>query len=283
METRVINIKPIHSVEKSKLKEKNKVNKLINNIILLPNPYLKEEILFSNKAHKEVLLSLIKSIQIKLISVNNKKENTEKEIIINFKILLKELINKLSYILNEKCKSKNYLESNINYTKKEVKHKIKKKEIYNNKKSINEDLETENYIETEIKEINFDGNELSKLKIQNFKIENEVSKTDFLITIKLLELNDAFIDKNKDYICHSNLKDKKEIDEILYWKKKEKNDLLNKYIQFQNLQKYYIEQYQKEIDKMKKKIKLRNLINSEDVVSEQSCENKDTLNLNYSL
>ena len=283
METRVINIKPIHSMEKSKLKEKNNVNKIINNIILLPNPYLKEEILFSNKAHKEVLLSLIKSIQIKLISVNNKKENTKKDIIINFKILLKELINKLSYILNEKCKNKNYLESNINYTKKELKHKIKKKEIYNNKKRVNEDLETENYMETEIKEINFDGNELSKLKIQNFKIENELTKTNFLITIKLLELNDAFIDKNKDYICNSNLEDKKEIDKILYWKKKEKNDLLNKYIHFQNLQKYYIEQYQKEIDKMKKKIKLRNLINSEDVVSEQSSENIDDLNLNYSL
>lgn len=283
METRVINIKTIHSMEKSKLKEKNNVNKIINNIILLPNPYLKEEILFSNKAHKEVLLSLIKSIQIKLISVNNKKENTKKDIIINFKILLKELINKLSYILNEKCKNKNYLESNINYTKKELKHKIKKKEIYNNKKRVNEDLETENYMETEIKEINFDGNELSKLKIQNFKIENELTKTNFLITIKLLELNDAFIDKNKDYICNSNLEDKKEIDKILYWKKKEKNDLLNKYIHFQNLQKYYIEQYQKEIDKMKKKIKLRNLINSEDVVSEQSSENIDDLNLNYSL
>ena len=197
-------------------------------------------------------------------------------------MLLKELINKLSYVLNEKCKSKNYLESNINYTKKELKHKIKNKEIYNNKKNVNEDLETENYLETEIKEINFDGNDLSKLKIQNFKIENELTKTDFLITIKLLELNDAFIDINKDYICSSNLEDKKEIDEILYWKKKEKNDLLNKYIHFQNLQKYYIEQYQKEIDKMKKKIKLRNLINSEDVVTEQSCENIDTLDLNYS-
>jgi hypothetical protein len=282
MKTRVINVKPKHSVEKSKLKDKNKVNKLINNIILLPNPYLKEEILFSNKAHKEILLSLIKSIQVKLMSRNNKNENTKKDNIIIYKMLLKELINKLSYVLNEKCKSKNYLESNINYTKKELKHKIKNKEIYNNKKNVNEDLETENYLETEIKEINFDGNELSKLKIQNFKIENELTKTDFLITIKLLELNDAFIDKCKDYICPSNLEDKKEIDEILYWKKKEKNDLLNKYIHFKNLQKYYIEQYQKEIDKMKKKIKLRNLINSEDVVTEQSCENIDTLDLNYS-
>ena len=138
MKAKVINIKRVHSVEKPRLKDKNKMNKFINNIKLLPNPYLKEEILFSNKAHKEVLLSLIKSIQVRLISGNNKKENTKKDNIILLKILLKEMINKLSYILNEKCKNKNYLESNINYTKKELKNKIKKKEIYNNKKDVNE-------------------------------------------------------------------------------------------------------------------------------------------------
>ena len=280
MKAKVINIKRVHSMEKPRLKDKNKMNKFINNIKLLPNPYLKEEILFSNKAHKEVLLSLIKSIQVRLISGNNKKENTKKDNIILLKILLKELINKLSYILNEKCKNKNYLESNINYTKKEVKNKIKKKEIYNNKKDANEDLETENYIETEIKEINYEGDELSKLKIQNFKIENELTKTNFLISIKLLELNSAFDDKNKDYILHSSIHDEKEIDEVFYWKKKEKIDLLNKYIHFKNLQKYYVEQYQKEIDIMKKNIKLRNLIDSNDVVPELSFEIKDSLNIN---
>ena len=280
MKAKVINIKRVHSVEKPRLKDKNKMNKFINNIKLLPNPYLKEEILFSNKAHKEVLLSLIKSIQVRLISGNNKKENTKKDNIILLKIFLKELINKLSYILNEKCKNKNYLESNINYTKKELKNKIKKKEIYNNKKDVNEDLETENYMETEIKEINYDGTELSKLKIQNFKIENELTKTNFLISIKLLELNSAFDDKNKDYILHSSIHDEKEIDEAFYWKKKEKIDLLNKYIHFKYLQKYYIEQYQKEIDIMKKNIKLRNLIDSKDVLPEQSFENKDSLNIN---
>lgn len=280
MKAKVINIKRVNSVEKPRLKDKNKMNKFINNIKLLPNPYLKEEILFSNKAHKEVLLSLIKSIQVRLISGNNKKENTKKDNIILLKILLKELINKLSYILNEKCKNKNYLESNINYTKKELKNKIKKKEIYNNKKDVNEDLETENYMETEIKEINYDGTELSKLKIQNFKIENELTKTNFLISIKLLELNSVFDDKNKDYILHSSIHDEKEIDKVFYWKKKEKIDLLNKYIHFQNLQKYYVEQYQEEIDIMKKNIKLRNLIDSKDVLPEQSFENKDSLNIN---
>ena len=280
MKAKVINIKRVHSVEKPRLKDKNKMNKFINNIKLLPNPYLKEEILFSNKAHKEVLLSLIKSIQVRLISGNNKKENTKKDNIILLKILLKEMINKLSYILNEKCKNKNYLESNINYTKKELKNKIKKKEIYNNKKDVNEDLETENYMETEIKEINYDGTELSKLKIQNFKIENELTKTNFLISIKLLELNSVFDDKNKDYILHSSIHDEKEIDEVFYWKKKEKIDLLNKYIHFQNLQKYYVEQYQEEIDIMKKNIKLRNLIDSKDVVPELSFEIKDSLNIN---
>ena len=280
MKAKVINIKRVHSMEKPRLKDKNKMNKFINNIKLLPNPYLKEEILFSNKAHKEVLLSLIKSIQVRLISGNNKKENTKKDNIILLKIFLKELINKLSYILNEKCKNKNYLESNINYTKKELKNKIKKKEIYNNKKDANEDLETENYIETEIKEINYEGDELSKLKIQNFKIENELTKTNFLISIKLLELNSAFDDKNKDYILHSSIHDEKEIDEAFYWKKKEKIDLLNKYIHFKNLQKYYVEQYQKEIDIMKKNIKLRNLIDSNDVVPELSFEIKDSLNIN---
>ena len=280
MKAKVINIKRVNSVEKPRLKDKNKMNKFINNIKLLPNPYLKEEILFSNKAHKEVLLSLIKSIQVRLISGNNKKENTKKDNIILLKILLKEMINKLSYILNEKCKNKNYLESNINYTKKELKNKIKKKEIYNNKKDVNEDLETENYMETEIKEINYDGTELSKLKIQNFKIENELTKTNFLISIKLLELNSVFDDKNKDYILHSSIHDEKEIDKVFYWKKKEKIDLLNKYIHFQNLQKYYVEQYQEEIDIMKKNIKLRNLIDSKDVLPEQSFENKDSLNIN---
>ena len=151
------------------------------NILLSSNPHKNEEILFSSKTHKEVLLSLIKSGQLSLLSeINQKSSYSGKEKVNIIKTFLKDLKNNLTYILKEKKSNAIYLENNINNTKQIIQNKIfnKNKDInYNN---INDDTnENDKYLETEAKEKNYEGNELSKLKFQNFKIEMKYKRQTF--------------------------------------------------------------------------------------------------------
>lgn len=249
------------------------------NILLSSNPHKKEEILFSSKTHKEVLLSLIKSGQLSLLSeINQKSSYSGKEKVNIIKTFLKDLKNNLTYILKEKKSNAIYLENNINNTKQIIQNKIfnKNKDInYNN---INDDTnENDKYLETEAKEKNYEGNELSKLKFQNFKIENEIQKTNFLIVnINLLasEIKSRTLFP-EDYIKFSLInyrQNPEETENIFNSKIKQEKDLLNKYIDLQEQQKNYLEQYQIEINTIKKKIISKNLIDSRDIIYEDILE-----------
>lgn len=158
-----------------------KNNQSSNKIKISPNLHKREEFLFSNKTNKEILLSLIKSSQVNLLmEIKEKTTNSPKEKAVILKSFLKELKNNLSYILIEKSLYKKYLENNIDNFKSILQKKIEKLNNNKNSKDINNNNhKKEEYIETEIKEKNYEGNELSKLQLQNFKIENEIEKTNF--------------------------------------------------------------------------------------------------------
>ena len=249
------------------------------NILLSSNPHKKEEILFSSKTNKEVLLSLIKSGQLSLLSqINQKSSYSGKEKVNIIKTFLKDLKNNLTYILKEKKSNAIYLENNINNTKQIIQNKIFNKNKDNNYNNTTDDTnENEKYLETEAKEKNYEGNELSKLKFQNFKIENEIQKTNFLIVninllVSAIKAGTLF---PEDYIKFSLINYKQnpeEIDNFFNSKIKQEKDLLNKYIDLQEQQKNYLEQYQIEINTIKKKIISKNLIDSRDIIYEDILE-----------
>ena len=249
------------------------------NILLSSNPHKKEEILFSSETNKEVLLSLIKSGQLSLLSqINQKSSYSGKEKVNIIKTFLKDLKNNLTYILKEKKSNAIYLENNINNTKKIIQNKIFNKNKDNNFNNTTDDTnENEKYLETEAKEKNYEGNELSKLKFQNFKIENEIQKTNFLIVninllVSAIKAGTLF---PEDYIKFSLINYKQnpeEIDNFFNSKIKQEKDLLNKYIDLQEQQKNYLEQYQIEINTIKKKIISKNLIDSRDIIYEDILE-----------
>jgi len=162
---------------------------LPSNKLLLPNPHYKEEILFSNKSQKDILLSLIKSAQVSLLSSLKQKSSnfTSKERILFFKNLLLDLKENLSFAIKEKNVSKSYFENNI----KEIKLQIQNNYGIFNKKH--------------------EGNELSKLKILNFKIENDISETDFLIEktkqlINYLKITRIFPEENREIFLKKKMK-----------------------------------------------------------------------------
>lgn len=93
----------------------------------------------------------------------------------------------------------------------------------------NNNHKKEEYIETEIKEKNYEGNELSKLQLQNFKIENEIEKANFLILkrkemIKFLKTNFVYPEDDNDSFLFSELKNEKEIENIFNSRKKMQNN-----------------------------------------------------------
>jgi hypothetical protein len=279
MSTRFNLTNSYHLLNKSKLLT---INSSTNNIHLLPSKYKKEEILFSNKSNKEILLSLIKTAQTKLLS---KIKNSTKDKIFIFKNILKELKEDLSFILDKKYINKNYLEINLNNSKIVIQNKKKNKDNNSIRRS-NKEVIIDN-LETEVKEINYDGNELSKLKLQIFKIENEILKTDFLIfnrneLINSLKETNIFPENDREFFLYNEERSQKEIDNIFISRFQEQNELLKKYINLQNQQKYYIEQYNIEIEKKKKNIKSKNFMDLKDIIFEKTLENEDSSELNSS-
>lgn len=279
MSTRFNLTNSYHLLNKSKLLT---INSSTNNIHLLPSKYKKEEILFSNKSNKEILLSLIKTAQTKLLS---KIKNSTKDKIFIFKNILKELKEDLSFILDKKYINKNYLEINLNNSKIFIQNKKKNKDNNSIRRS-NKEVIIDN-LETEVKEINYDGNELSKLKLQIFKIENEILKTDFLIfnrneLINSLKETNIFPENDREFFLYNEERSQKEIDNIFISRFQEQNELLKKYINLQNQQKYYIEQYNIEIEKKKKNIKSKNFMDLKDIIFEKTLENEDSSELNSS-
>ena len=223
------------------------------NKLLLPNPHFKEEILFSNKSQKDILLSLIKSAQISLLTSLKQKSSNFKSKKMNFffKNLLLDLKKNLLFAVKEKNLSKSFYQNNI----KSIKLQIQKNYDIFNKKS--------------------EGNELSKLKILNFKIENDILETNFMIEktqklINYLKITKIFPEENREIF----LKNKNEIDKFLNMKVKKGKELLKEIITKKMKQNDNIKQLKEEIIEIKQDLGLESNIESTDIILEETSENR---------
>ena len=246
---------------------------------------INEEIYYYDKSQKEILLSLIKNSQLNLLMQLGMADNNEK--INTIKDFLKDLKGFLAYLLNEKIKNKDNLQLNVNTKKERIQNAISNNSKYDKKIKDNTIIKRkkksfQKNVDTEMVEKNYVGSELSKLKLQNFKIENEIIKTDFSIinlkrTLLLLKNTIIFPEENREIYCQNNLNQEKIDNGFNYMMqiKKEKLDNIRKKIQEKKEEQ---EQYIKAINKIKCDITTRNNILEKDIIYELSIENRITSN-----
>lgn len=246
---------------------------------------IKEEIYYYDKSQKEILLSLIKNSQLNLLMQLSMVDNNEK--INTIKDFLKDLKGFLAYLLNEKIKNKDNLQLNVNIKKERMQAEISNNSKYDKKIKDNTIIKRkkksfQKNVDTEMVEKNYVGSELSKLKLQNFKTENEIIKTDFSIinlkrTLLLLKNTIIFPEENREIYCQNNLNQEKIDNGFNYMMqiKKEKLDNIRKKIQEKKEEQ---EQYIKAINKIKCDITTRNNILEKDIIYELSIENRITSN-----
>ena len=246
---------------------------------------INEEIYYYDKSQKEILLSLIKNSQLNLLMQLGLADNNEK--INTIKDFLKDLKGFLAYLLNEKIKNKDNLQLNVNTKKERIQNAISNNSKYDKKIKDNTIIKRkkksfQKNVDTEMVEKNYVGSELSKLKLQNFKIENEIIKTDFSIinlkrTLLILKNTIIFPEENREIYCQNNLNQEKIDNGFNYMMqiKKEKLDNIRKKIQEKKEEQ---EQYIKAINKIKCDITTRNNILEKDIIYELSIENRITSN-----
>ena len=246
---------------------------------------INEEIYYYDKSQKEILLSLIKNSQLNLLMQlsmidDNEKMNTIKD-------FLKDLKGFLAYLLNEKIKNKDNLQLNVNSKKERLQSEISNNSKYDRKVKDNNIIKRKNKsfqknIDTEMVEKNYVGSELSKLRLQNFKTENEIKKADFSIfnikrTLILLKNTIIFPEENREIYFQNNLNQEK-IDNgfnNMIQMEKDKLDNTRKKIQEKKEEQG---QYIKAINKIKCDITTRNNILEKDIIYELSIENRITSN-----
>ena len=254
------------------------------------NLYEKEEIFCYDKSQKEILLSLIKNSQLNIINQLNtinsaqkmkkKKNDTIKDFLIDLKGFL-------AYLLNEKIKNKDNLQLDVNNEKANLQKRISDNMKYDNilKKNnsiIKKNFNIKSYIDTEMVEKNFVGSEISKLKLQNFKTENEILKTEFAIfnirrIITLIKNTCLFPEENREIYFYNNINQEKINEEFNHLKQINNNILEKSIIQSQE-KKEEIEQYIKAINKTRNDIQLREHIYAQDTIQELSIEDRVTSN-----
>lgn len=254
------------------------------------NLYEKEEIFCYDKSQKEILLSLIKNSQLNIINQLNtinsaqkmkkKKNDTIKDFLIDLKGFL-------AYLLNEKIKNKDNLQLDVNNEKANLQKRISDNMKYDNiliknNSIIKKNFNSKSYIDTEMVEKNFVGSEISKLKLQNFKTENEILKTEFAIfnirrIITLIKNTCLFPEENREIYFYNNINQEKINEEFNHLKQINNNILEKSIIQSQE-KKEEIEQYIKAINKTRNDIQLREHIYAQDTIQELSIEDRVTSN-----
>jgi len=291
-------------MKKKEFSKKNKSftiinNKYNNNTFSIPslskkNFYKKEENFYYDKSQKEMLLSYIKNAQFDLLNKIDKIENSKEKINL-IKKLLMDLKVFLAYLFNEKIRNKDNLQTSVNNNKSRLQNEIKKNYKYDNinhsNNIINKSIivksnykldEKQKVIDTEMAEKNYIGSEVSKLKLQNFKIENEIIKTDFLIinTKKIIDNiknTNLFPEENKEIFYYNDIGKDKINQEFNILKNKEKNKLVQIMIKNEE-KKIKIEQYNNSINKIKNDINIRNNFSVKNIIYETSLENRITSN-----
>ena len=236
------------------LAQKTKINNYEQLKLELNNFQSKEEKLFGNKSFLEIILGLIKNTQKGIIMNEKNKKNKE---ISNIKRILNVLNNDLLQIKKEKEKEFN-LNENIK------KEKIKKffNTNYLNKCAIN-------YVPTNLN-TNFDTliteksevescEELSQLKLLNFKLKNEIKKANNLIKRILIEIN-YYKTPNKSNgkkteLIYINNNEKAIINQILHNKLIDKRKIFIESASMKNNQDGYINFILDQINKYKTNLK----------------------------
>ena len=203
------------------LAQNTKINNYAQLKLELNNFQSKEEKLFGNKSFLEIILGLIKNTQKGIIMSEKNKNNKD---ISNIKHILNVLNNDLKQIKKEKEKDLNLNENIKN-------EKIKKffntnylnnspiNSVPNNLNTNLDSLITEN---SEVESVE----ELSQLKLLNFKLRNEIKKANNLIKRILIEINyyktPNKSKRKKTKLIYINNNEKAIINQILH------NKLINK-------------------------------------------------------
>ena len=262
----------------SRIEFKDGINLFSSKII---KPHTNEETLFSNKSHKEILLSLIKS-KINILLKPNLESNSQGNKINGFKELLSDLKRNLSYMLNEKKTKEKYLQNKINFNKKAIQNKI-----YNSNRKMSKDEESKVNLKTDISDKVYGKDELSKLKMMNFKAENEIQKLDFLIEgkryiNKYLKTTSFYPEENNIFFYDTSKLNSDEIDDCLNSQIKEAKDYLNNLTIEKGKQNEEIKHLEKNINIMKYTYEIENIISKSDIIYEDSQESKESTSENIS-
>jgi hypothetical protein len=272
------------------LNERNKSN---NSPILIKQKELKkkilekkEEIFIFDKSQKEILLNTIKNSQLYLLNqfsnTNNNEVIKEKNIyIIEF---LRNLKSFLGYLLNEKIINQDYLQLDVNNKKIKIHNEMSKFFNYDCDKKINNNdsnkSTTNSDIGKESIEKNNVFNELFKLKLLNFIIENKIKEMEFEeknLRRKLNYISKTYLfpEENREIYCYDNkdeINDK--LNNIIQIEKNKYLNIINKDKQIKEKQELYLS----EINKVKNNIVFKNNILEKNIIQELSIEDKITNN-----
>jgi len=158
---------------------------LLNNLFVKDTPANKKEpILFNHKSSLKVLLKILKDFQLDYLSLNSKKIRTKQ--------MLLSLKDNLSSMQKEKNKKFEKLKIET-----EIKKKKLQKVLFPSSNETKNNNGASNWIEKD------------QLKLLNFQIENEISKTDYFIEnksqiIKNFKSEVFFFEENKEIFCNNN-------------------------------------------------------------------------------
>ena len=240
------------------------------------NPYFKEETLFANEYHKEILLFLIKN-KINLLLKSNQDCNSKRTKTTLFKELLSDLKLNLTYMLHEKTIKEKYLKDKMYITKNVIQNKIFN---LNQKVSyINREEENKANIEIDVLERVYGGDELSKIKMMNFKVENEIKKYDFLMRNKnyvnnYIKATSIYPNEKSELFYDFQRQNSNEIDNSFSFQIKEVKDYLNNLAIKKYRQNSEIERLKKNIDIIRYNNEIENIISRSDIIYEDSEENR---------
>ena len=230
----------------------------------------KEEDFIVQKQNLKQILSNIKTIQVSFLCDTNSEKNGKKKI----KNLLEDMKEFLTIILKQKNKKYNILIDSYNLKVEEMQMKIFSPK--NNRNLLKLNTSNNQSFSREINEKYF-NDELTQLKIMNFKLENDIQQIEYILQMKsdlqfLLKNNEKHHtpENFKEIICRSQ-KEYPLVSRILHKKAVETRKFFTYVVSMKTFQNLEIDDLQNSINKLKNII-LREgkYVDSQDVIEEES-------------
>ena len=230
----------------------------------------KEEDFIVQKQNLKQILSNIKTIQVSFLCDTNSEKNGKKKI----KNLLEDMKEFLTIILKQKNKKYNILIDSYNLKVEEMQMKIFSPK--NNRNLLKLNTSNNQSFSREINEKYF-NDELTQLKIMNFKLENDIQQIEYILQMKsdlqfLLKNNEKHHtpENFKEIICRSQ-KEYPLVSRILHKKAVETRKFFTYVVSMKTFQNLEIDDLQNNINKLKNII-LREgkYVDSQDVIEEES-------------